>query len=83
MCSLSVILSTRHRLGTSKAEGLVYIYTNNKLERERRGQTPARWYERYLEEEDFGQEEDEVIPEGEDDVGGLDLFLVEVTWTLC
>lgn len=34
----------RNRLGVKKAEDLVYIYTNSKLLRERRGADPIIWY---------------------------------------
>ena len=62
----------RNRLATSKAESLVYIYTNSKLEREKRGHNPALFYEKLLmdggtEEEDqepmSGGDEDEIFPD--------------------
>ena len=62
----------RNRLNTSKAEALVYIHANSKLERHRRGETSARWYEKHIEEEDSDQEEGEVIPEDEGDVDGIE-----------
>jgi len=52
----------RNRLYTSKAEDLVYIYTNSKLEHEKRGHNPALFYEKMLEDEDNDEEEDEPVP---------------------
>lgn len=58
----------QNRLHTSKAEDLVYIYTNNKLEREKCGHNPALFYEKMLEDEDNDEEEDEPVPlESEDE----------------
>ena len=57
----------KNRLSTSKAEVLVYIYANSKLERKKRRPPPGTWYEKYLEEEDSDQEEG--IPDKECDDG--------------
>lgn len=52
----------RNRLATKKAETLVYIYTNSKLQREKRGETPAAWYSKnVLHEEDSDMENQEVV----------------------
>lgn len=47
----------RNRLGVKKAEDLVYIYTNSKLLRERRGADPILWYENHP----FSEESDSDI----------------------
>jgi len=43
---------SRNRLGVEKAEELVYIYTNSKLLRERRGADPVVWYDDNILSED-------------------------------
>lgn len=57
----------RNRLSTSKAEDLVYIYANAKLERQKRTKLPRTWYENCLEEEDSDIED--YVPDNEWDDG--------------
>ena len=55
----------RNRLTPSRAEDLVYIYTNSKLTKSRRGTTPAKWYGLNV----FSDDEDEQDLYPEDDNG--------------
>ncbi|KAG0574076.1 hypothetical protein KC19_VG232100 [Ceratodon purpureus] len=48
----------RNRLAVKKAEDLVYIYTNSKILRERRGADPVLWYEN----QPFSEDSDEEVP---------------------
>lgn len=57
----------RNRLATSKAETLVYIYANNKLEHEKRGHNAALFYEKYLVDGDTDEEKEEVYSSGDED----------------
>ena len=56
---------SRNRLKHSRAEDLVYIYTNSRLIRHRRGPRPAQWYEvnEVHSDDDLDEEDD-----NEDDV---------------
>ena len=66
----------RNRLGVKKAEDLVYIYTNSKLLRERRGADPVHWYDNqpYSEDSDpdFGSVLDEENSDNDHNAGGRD-----------
>jgi len=62
----------RNRLGVKKAEDLVYIYTNSKLLRERRGADPVIWYNNQQFSEDSDVESGNV-EEGNDDGGNEDV----------
>ncbi|KAG0614420.1 hypothetical protein M758_6G175300 [Ceratodon purpureus] len=80
----------RNQLGIKKAEDLVYIYTNSKLLRERRGADPVIWYENQPFSEDSDVEVaamhdeevcdndgDEGFNDGVEDHGG-DVFRITV-----
>ena len=60
---------SRNRLGTKKAEDLVYIYTNTRLLRGRLGVDPVRWYENnvFSEDEDESVDDDSDTDDGDDD----------------
>ena len=60
---------SRNRLGTKKAEDLVYIYTNTRLLRGRLGADPLRWYENnvFSEDEDESVDDDSDTDDGDDD----------------
>ena len=60
---------SRNRLGTKKAEDLVYIYTNTRLLRGRLGADPVRWYENnvFSEDEDESVDDDSDRDDGDDD----------------
>ena len=60
---------SRNRLGTKKAEDLVYIYTNTRLLRGRLGADPVRWYEKnvFSEDEDESVDDDSDTNDGDDD----------------
>ena len=60
---------SRNRLGTKKAEDLVYIYTNTRLLRGRLGADPVRWYENnvFSEDEDESVDDDSDTDDGDDD----------------
>ena len=67
----------RNRLIHSRAEDLVYIYTNTRLMRRRRGATPAQWYARHMYSDDESANEDfeddpEFNPDDNDDGLGPD-----------
>ena len=64
----------RNRLGTKKAEDLVYIYTNTKLLRGRLGADPVQWYENnvFSEDEDESMDEDESVDDDSDTDDGDD-----------
>lgn len=62
----------RNRLGVKKAEDLVYIYTNSKLLRERRGADPVIWYNNHPFSEDSDLDNGPVNVEGDNDDGGDD-----------
>ena len=69
---------SRNRLGTKKAEDLVYIYTNTRLLRGRLGADPVRWYENnvFSEDEDESVDGDSDTDDGDDDDnlnGGKDI----------
>ncbi|MBE3102980.1 MAG: DUF domain-containing protein, partial [Bacilli bacterium] len=64
----------RNRLTTSKAEDLVYIYANSKLEREKRGYNPALFYEKVLVDGDTEEERDEPIPEESEEEDYIDFI---------
>ena len=53
---------SRNRLGTKKAEDLVYIYTNTRLLRGRLGADPLQWYENNV----FSEDEDESVNDDSD-----------------
>ena len=59
----------RNRLGTKKAEDLVYIYTNTRLLRGRLGADLLRWYENnvFSEDEDKSVDDDSDMDDGNDD----------------
>lgn len=57
----------RNRLTTSKAEALVYIYTNSKLGRDKRGHNPATFYEKYLDDGLTDEENEEPLSSGSED----------------
>lgn len=65
----------RNRLTPSRAEDLVFIYTNTRLMRRRRGSTTAQWYARNMysddesENEDFEDDPDFNPEDGDDDNG--------------
>ena len=66
---------SRNRLGTKKAEALVYIYANNRLLRQRAVANPIRWYDNniMLEESDLDGEDDSNSEyDGDDDNAGND-----------
>ena len=60
---------SRNRLGTKKAEDLVYIYMNTKLLQGRLGADPVRWYENnvFSEDEDENVDDDSDTDDGDDD----------------
>ena len=60
---------SQNRLGTKKAEDLVYIYTNTRLLRGRLGADPVRWYENnvFSEDEDESVDDDSDMDDGDDD----------------
>ena len=60
---------SRNRLGTKKAEDLVYIYTNTRLLRGRLEADPLRWYENnvFSEDEDESVDDDSDTDDGDDD----------------
>ena len=60
---------SRNRLGTKKAEDLVYIYTNTRLLQYRLGADPLRWYENnvFSEDEDESVDDDSDMDDGDDD----------------
>ena len=60
---------SRNRLGTKKAEDLVYIYTNTRLLRGRLGADPVRWYDNnvFSEDEDKSVDDDFDTDDGNDD----------------
>ena len=62
----------RNRLGVKKAEDLVYIYTNSKLLRERRGADPVTWYNNHPFSEDSDPDVGPVLVEEDNDDGGDD-----------
>ena len=53
---------SRNRLGTKKAEDLVYIYMNTRLLQGRLGADPVRWYENNV----FSEDEDESVDDDSD-----------------
>ena len=53
---------SQNRLGTKKAEDLVYIYTNTRLLRGRLGADLVRWYENNV----FSEDEDESVDDDSD-----------------
>ena len=57
------------RLGTKKAEDLVYIYTNKRLLRGRLEADPLRWYENnvFSEDEDESVDDNSDMDDGDDD----------------
>ena len=59
---------SRNRLGTKKAEDLVYIYTNTRLLRGRLGVDPVQWYENNV----FSEDEDESVDGDSDTDNGND-----------
>ena len=59
---------SRNRLGTKKAEDLVYIYTNTRLLRGRLGADPVQWYENNV----FSEDEDESVDDDSDRDDGND-----------
>ena len=60
---------SRNRLGTKKAQDVVYIYTNTRLLRGRLGADLLRWYENnvFLEDEDEGVDDDSDMDDGDND----------------
>ena len=60
---------SQNRLGTKKAEDLMYIYTNTKLLQGRLGADPLRWYENnvFSEDEDESVDDDLDMDDGDDD----------------
>ena len=60
---------SQNRLGTKKAEDLVYIYTNTRLLQGRLGADPVRWYENnvFSEDEDESMDDDLDTDDGDDD----------------
>ena len=60
---------SRNRLGTKKAEDLVYIYTNMRLLQGRLGADSLRWYENnvFSEDEDESVDDDLDMDDGDDD----------------
>ena len=60
----------RNWLGVKKAEDLVYIYTNSKLLRERRGADPVIWYNNQPFSKDSDQDVGLVDVEEDNDDGG-------------
>ena len=60
---------SQNRLGTKKAEDLVYIYTNTRLLRGRLGADPLRWYENnvFSEDKDESVDDDSDMDDGDDD----------------
>ena len=65
----SVHNKSRNRLGTKKAEDLVYIYTNTRLLRGRLWAYPVRWYENnvFSEDKDESVDDDSDTNDGDDD----------------
>ena len=59
---------SRNRLGTKKAEDLVYIYMNTRLLQGRLGADPVRWYENNV----FSEDEDESVDDDSDKNDGDD-----------
>ena len=59
---------SQNRLGTKKAEDLVYIYTNTRLLRGRLGANPVRWYENNV----FSEDEDKSVDDNSDRDDGDD-----------
>ena len=59
---------SQNRLGTKKAEDLVYIYMNTRLLRGRLGADPLRWYENnvFSEDEDESMDDDLDTDDGDD-----------------
>ena len=61
----------RNRLQPSRVEDLVYIYTNSRLLRHRRGPNPAQWYGIHQTHSD--DESDGEAPDGDDPDGHPDI----------
>ena len=61
----------RNRLQPSRAEDLVYIYTNSMLLRHQRGPNPIQWYGIHQIHSD--DESDGEVPDGDDPGGHLDI----------
>jgi hypothetical protein len=65
---------SRNRLKHSRAEDLVYIYTNSRLIRHRRGPRPAQWYEvnEVHSDDDLDEEDDNEVDMDPNDRAGND-----------
>ena len=71
-CTYSFVHNkVRNRLQPSRAEDLVYIYTNNRLLRHQRGPNPVQWYGIHQIHSD--DESDGEAPDGDDPDGHPDI----------